>query len=500
MANIIPGAAVLGCGFDIFGAYSAESLQRPLMNVGDAFTPWTAPNGTVFEVPHNASLNPATATSGSATAFESKQTYTSHYAAKANVRGSYGAFSSEFEAAFAREEQSEAEYSYGLYELQATTWTLTLIDQTVAALLPDVLSDPDYTNLPSIYNQENEYLFFRFFAKYGTHFVDRVVCGGSMSYCAAVSKKFSSQSTTISAKLTLEFGGVFSSVGATAKADFAAAGSAWFQNRTVSIRSVGGNTSVLAGIVPSDGTNNNAAFESWLASIASEPAPTQFALSPIASLFSGDQAAAVQQAYEAYANSRLYAEARADGCTLLLSGTPVQAQVTQFTSGKGQPTAHMGVLVALIDRTDLNLAFSRQYDIAVAYERPNTLIATCNQLFEALYADVSGHAGESQYVLALTTYNWWGCGYPTPAAYGLLLSCGAGSGLQQWRTHWTASGTMNNVNYALLGTVGSGPEAGIEAFVSEPESPRVAATAMGLLIPTSSGEGDEQIQFDLLPA
>jgi hypothetical protein len=500
MANIIPGAAVLGCGFDIFGGYSEESLQRPLMNVGGAFTPWTAPNGTVLEVPDNASLNPATATSGSASAFESKQTYTSHYAAKANVRGSYGAFSAEFEAAFSHEEQSEAEYSYGLYELQATTWTLTLINQTVGALLPDVLSDPDYTNLPSAYSQENEYLFFRFFAKYGTHFVDRVVCGGSMSYCAAVSKQFSSQNTTISAKLTLEFGGVFGSAGATAEADFAAAGTAWFENRTVSIRSLGGNTNVLAGIVPSDGTSNNAAFESWLGSIASEPAPTQFALSPIASLFSGDRAAAVQQAYEAYANSRLYAEARHDTCTLLLSGTPVHGPVTQFTSGNGQPTAHMGVLVALIDRTDLNLALARRYDIAVAYEWPNTLIATCNQLFEALYSDLNGYAGESQYLLALTTYNWWGCGYPTPNAYGLLLSCGAGSGLHEWRTHWSATGTINDVNYSLLGIVGCGPDAGIEAFVSEPDSQRTAATAMGLLIPTSSGQGEEQIQFDLLPA
>ena len=50
--------------------------------------------------------------------------------------------------------------------------------------------------------------------------------------------------------------------------------------------------------------------------------------------------------------------------------------------------------------------------------------------------------GESQYVLALTTYNWWGCGYPTPNAYGLLLSCGAGSGLHEWRARWTHTGTL----------------------------------------------------------
>jgi hypothetical protein len=508
MTNPITGSGALGFGFDIFGVYGEDSILRPLINLGSANREWTSQAGETYDVLANTTVSPGSGAGGSAYVFDSRETFSSHFAVKAGIKGSYGAFTGEFEADFAIDTSSERSYIYGLYEEIIDSWSLTLVDWSRNALLPNVLQDPDFADLPSEYTTDNKYLFFRFFTKYGTHFTTRVSCGARMSYCVAVDESYTSNTSTVSTKLSAEFGGVFADASAHAEADFATAGEQWFSNRKVSVRTIGGNTDLVASIIPAYDVNNNAAFQSWITSADRWPSPTGFQVTPIASLFSGDQAAAVNAAYEAYANSRLYAEARTDGCAILLSGRPLipsssaPTMPTGSTPSSGDvPWPEMGWYAAVIDRTDLNVAFLKGYAPQGSGDSPDDIISACNTMWKQMYTDLHSYAGKTQYVFALTSRNWWGPGFPVSEMVSFLEGCGAGTGLEEWRERWTTTGSTSGlIDYVLLGVIGIGPGAGIETFVHEPDSEKSAASAAGLLIPTAINDSPDQVQFDLVPA
>lgn len=480
--NLITGCGVLGFGFDIFGSYSEDSVLRPMMNLGHPDDQWVSPAGVTFDVPGNVSLNASTGASGTAYAFAAKENFVSHFASKANVKGSYGAFAGEFEASFATDTSSESQYSYGLYEELVESWALTLQDWSSDALLPTVTKDPDFTSLPLEFTQENQYLFFRFFAKYGTHFISRVDCGARMSYTVAVSKSYTSSTTEVSVKLTAEFQGVFGESGGNAQADFKVADQRWFDNRQVTVRTIGGDTSLVAGIAPAYGVNDNAPFESWLKSAEKNPAPISFQLAPVSALFSGKRAAAVQAAYAAYANSRLYSEARDDGSTLLLSGVPLVPA----------KTAARGATVAVLDTTDLNVALLQFY--------PEIGWPVSDDFWSQMAAALAPYAGRPQYVLALTLSHWTNFSAPRSPMVTILKSCGAGTGLDDFLRLETSAGRQVGVTYTLLGVMGIGPGLGIESFEhGTGTSGPTPAVASGLLVPVSADNGEDQFQFQLLP-
>ena len=479
--NLVIGCGVLGFGFDIFGPYGEDSVLRPLVDLGHKYEQWTAPNNITYDIPDNVNLNAATGASGNASVFATKEAFTSHFAAKAGVKGSYGAFSGEFEASFANDTSSESEYTYGLYEQLVQSWSLTLQDWSSNKVVAAVLADPDFTDLPSKYTADNQYLFFRFFAKYGTHFISRVECGARMSYSIAVSKSYTTNTNDISVKLTAEFRGALADTSGNASADFKIADQKWFDNRQLSIRTVGGDTSLIASIAPSYNVNNNGPFEKWLTSAEKMPSPIEFQCTPVAQLFSGERAAAVAAAYTAYANSRVYSESRSDGSTILLSGTSLLPAKLSA-----------GICLVVIDRMDLNVVFVKAYD---AGWPPST------SLFTDACAVLDRYAGKSQYIIAVNLCEWRTDAGPTQQMVSLLEGCGAGSALDNWISHLQSRPRLY-MNYTLIGIGGIGRGAGFESFqVASNDSVNPAAAAVtGLLIPTSIDNGEDQFQFDLIQA
>jgi hypothetical protein len=501
--NLIPGCGVLGFGFDIFSAYNRESVLAPLVDLGSADGQWTSPAKNTYDIPANVSLDSSTSASGSAFAFSTKEAFTSHFAMKAGVKGSYGAFSGEFEASFAVDSSSESEYSYGLYEQDIATWTLTLRDSSRERLLANVTRDPDFTSLPSKVTADNEYLFFRFFAKYGTHFISRVQCGARMSYCAAVSKSYTSNTTEVSAKLAAEFRGVFADASANASADFKQADQRWFDSRKVTVQTTGGDSSLVGSISPAYEVNNNSAFERWLGTAEENPASVGFQLTPVSALFSGNQAAAVRTAYEAYANSRLYCESRVEGCSVILSGMPLNVMSPAPAEAATAVNPPSGVFLAVIDRMDLNVVFKRTYQPTAA---PWTVdyLPSCLKMWDQAAADLKHYIGRPQYIVTLCTFGWWGPAYPTADMVTILESCGAGRGLSDWRKSWSTTFTYMNVTYALVSISGIGIGLGLESFHHAPDTRTGSApdtsAVTGLLIPVAIDSGEEQFQFDLASA
>jgi MAC/Perforin domain len=481
--NRITGCGVLGYGFNIFGEYGDESVLRPMMDLGAYDGAWTSPVGIEYLVPTNIDVNSATGAQGSVSAFSSKENFTSHFAAKAGVKGSYGAFTGEFDASFTADSASESEYVYGLYEQVIDAWSLTVRDWSAESLLPAVTRDPDFAALPHTYTQQNKYLFFRFFVKYGTHLVTRVGCGARMSYAAQVAKSYTSSTTEITAKLSAEFRGVFADGTVDAQNDFKTADQRWFDSRQVTIRTTGGDTSLVGSIAPSHGVNDNAPFEAWLASAEREPAPITFQLTPVSALFSAERAAAVNTAYNAYANCRLLAESRRDGYTLLLSGTPLQPPQKEAK----------GVVVAVIDRADLSIRLLKFYD-AIGWPPGDEVF------WGPIAKDLKPYTGDTDFVLALATSGWSNYAIPTSAMIAILESCGAGAGLADWRKDGALK-FQGGLNYALLGVMGVGPGLGIEAFRHAEDFVRDpgAASAAGLLLPMAEDNGEDELEFVLQP-
>ncbi len=463
----IPGAAVVGWGFNIFGRYDETSKIRQLFDLG---TPKVEQiGGRDYEVPSGTSVGTGGSFEGSSSFYSSREAYQSSLSTKASVKGSYGAFSGEFSAEYSSVGKRENEYQYLVFDAARNTWLLSLNEPTISKVLPSVKSDPDFVNLPKTYippqgsNPGNGQLFFRFFKKFGTHFVGTVDMGGSLVYNAYISKSYKYDEDTANAKATLEYNAIFLKTKGEAAAYWKSVGEKWTQDRKVSVRGVGGTTPLIV-VDPMYGENINEKFEAWLASLPESPKAVGFTLTPISQLFSGDQASAVEQAFEAYGNSRVYTASSfllkppPVEPTLIISGNPIK-----YTPDAKQED-HPVYWAVVMDRSTLQVVFNQAFVLDARYK-------SYQEYFAAIHAKLNPF-NDKKHILALTTANMWVLAVAQGELYRLLLACGGGSQLKQVE-EWALKQDSTNhgcIVYSLLGVMGSGPDSGVEAMASAPSS------------------------------
>src|ERR1044072_9382699 len=137
--NLIPGAEMLGYGFNIFKDSSFDSAIQPLLKLG-APKSW-AGKGITYNVPEYVTTPGGSRSDARARAFESGAEFSSYFQSSASVSGSYGAFSTSFSNSYSTEEQNSYSNSWALVEADFHQWSLRLRERVV---LDNVAADPDW--------------------------------------------------------------------------------------------------------------------------------------------------------------------------------------------------------------------------------------------------------------------------------------------------------------------------------------------------------------------
>jgi hypothetical protein len=457
--NLVPGAEVLGYGFNIFGQYSFDSALRPLFDLGATTTPYTYPeSGTVYNVPANVSPPGGSSATAAAYAFSSASEFVSQFQADASVSGSVGAFSGSFASSYSKQQQNSADYSWALVEGKYYAWHLQML-YSAQILLSNITSDPDWANLPSTFNANNAQAFYTFFEKFGTHFISGVACGGTLYYYFSVSKQWSMSANQISASASAEYQGLISSTEAQASVYWSQCTNNWAAARQSYAITVPATTGVIDWVNPPvDSYDQSQQFANWKTSVTNNPSRANFSLTPIYNVFSGAQATALKEAYAAYGSNRIHIESYRDrSCTILVNGTPIQPP-------GGYPAGvNVGWHMIVLDATNNNTIFNRYY--SVDYNQPNWPDPTYDQMA----SDLAPYLGSAKYTLVLASCYMDEGANPNNNLYGVLKSFGAGAGLDQWMTREHRCSGGEEVAYALAGAGTS--VAGCEAFLDTQVAP-----------------------------
>lgn len=483
--SLVPGHAVLGKGFNIFGRYNAASAKATLFDMTQpALRAWRSPqSGMLYILPQNVD-DPVElgVQSGESTTFNSKSSVSQYFSAQANVSGKYGMFSAEFDAAFSSVGQQIADYYLGLVCVRSKNYKLRLLDASIDKLAPWVLDDPDFRGLPAEYkpsDPENVRAFFAFFNKFGTHFVNEVDMGGRLDYYTAIDKSYSKSETDFKAKLKLEAKAVFFAAKAEGSVAWNQLGEDWASKRIVRISATGSNT-ILDALVPGFNDNFHWIYNQWLVDLRFMPMPVDFSLVPIHSLFSGAQAQALKEATEAYAGNSL---------TLY---TPDDYDVYDRSSGfanlNDKPLAPApslgspGVRALVLDRSTLAVKVDKVYRITQHSIDPETL-----KEYAAVVADLDPYQGNRNVIVAILI--WWVSGvqlYPSVPLANLLKNLGAGDAMDTWWSLKHTSSALGLVSYGIVGTYGGSAPA-LEAFAMHDSTATRGLLLEAFLKPEYSG-------------
>ncbi|HLK02194.1 MAG TPA: MAC/perforin domain-containing protein [Streptosporangiaceae bacterium] len=478
----IPGASVVGCGFNILGTYSPQSVTSQIVSLGNPDSSTYQYAGNTYSVPQNASPIDYTFSSGSSYLYSTQEQFQGHFAQKSGVSASYGAFSGQFNLAYSNTVNTDYSYYYGIYEADITTWELKVNQTSANWLTPEFVNDPDVQALPSTFTSENQEQFFTVFRKWGTHFVAQVILGGSLDYYSAVMTSYSSSQTQVKANIELEYKAVFTSSKATSEVQWSQLGQNWANSREVKVVATGGNSAPLNALSPTYGDSDSDIFKTWSDGVAQNPSVIEFSLRPLSVLFSGAQAHAVQAALFAYTNGAIVAWGSSDytpgkapggGNVTTSFGINVNGIITQPDPPVVQPPPDVlapgevvpigGYQVALLDPVTYEPLMSHLYYQAYLPDSLNPDPA----IYDTMMADIST-VPPNTYVAVVTGFAIDLRNYPSQAFYQWLLSVGAEMKAWQKFIGYTFKGGLSQ--YVVVGRQGLVPGSAIENFKAVYES------------------------------
>ncbi|HJW96071.1 MAG TPA: MAC/perforin domain-containing protein [Thermoanaerobaculia bacterium] len=478
--NLIPGAEMLGYSFNIFSNYSFDSAIRPLLQLG-APTTWNGADGKSFNVPENVGVPGGSYSSARCTTFETGSEFNSYFQSSASVEGSVGAFSASFSTSYSTEQRDSSSYSWALIEADVHSWTLNLQKRVLS---DDVANDPDWLAVPDNFtphDDQNVLAFFRFFQKYGTHYIAQVTAGGTLYYYLTVSRSAHYTSHDIQQSAMAEYHGLISSTKVEATRRWGDASSNWTQNRQARAFAVPATTAVLDWVnPPKDSWDEGGQFATWKKEVTERPSRTKFALRPIWDLFSGAKWMSLQLAYQAYANTRISVSAsRWQDDTIMISGTPMFLSQPPDKTGAWQ--------LVLIDSRSLKPVFNKTYSFHPGPRWPD-------DTYEKMTADLRPYAGNDAYILAAATSYGDMAETPTTDFYGVLRSFGAGKALDRWykKQQHGCTLTPGTIAYALVGRGGSAT--GCEKYVIVTETDTPGVTVNTFLLPLAGSFYPQEYQ------
>ncbi|MCR6642455.1 MAG: MACPF domain-containing protein [Sporocytophaga sp.] len=477
--NTIPGAEILGFGFNIMGEYNESSITFQLFThkKQDATEYTYPPTGVTYQVPDNTTVLTQNDTSGSSNVFNTRQQFQSYFSAKAGLSGSAGGFSGEFNMAYSQSFNTENNYYYGVSEANYQSWQLLMNSTNSQWLSTSFTEDPAVQNLPSKYTNENKECFFAVFRKFGTHFISKATVGGNLSYFVAIDQSFSSDQTQVQANLALEYKGVFFSTKAEAEAIWNQLGEQWAENRIVKVAAEGGDTSTLEALNPGFGDSENSVFTYWKSAVMENPSIILFQLTQLSELFTGDTASAIAEAIKVYTNSAILATANADvsfgqgpdggdyitssciivnGDIVLPDPVPVAPHPKVYNwNGYDYVMPVGGFQIAIFDSDTMEVIMSHMY-----YVDTYSLDTEQN-----VYNDIMNDINEiiqTNYTVVIAGFAVDLMNYPTTEFATWLYSCGAT--LSGWKHYFGYTGVTGIVNYVCISKQGQLPGTAIEQF------------------------------------
>lgn len=476
--DLVPGAEMLGYGFNIFGDYSFEAALRPLLTLG-AVQPWNAPSGKVYSLPANVNTPGGSRSSATSQAFSSSQEFTNYFQTSASVSGSLGAFGGSFGATYSTAQQNNVDYSWALVEADVYEWDVE-INYDPGIILPEVLADSDWSGLPQQFDPNdpsNVLAFYRFFQKFGTHFISMVSAGGTLYYYFSVENSAQYDSEQIGVSASAEYRALISSTQVEAQANWGDTAANWTSNRQSHAETVPATPAIVGWVNPLPGSyDSTGSYTAWQDSVTNFPSRANFSLTPIWALFSGSQWSALQAAYAAYGSNRISVQAAPDHtATMIVNGTPM-------TPTGDQPTAILpGWQLLVLDSRTLAPQLNRYYNIP--YGIPNWP----DPIYDKMAADLQPYVGNAGYMLiAATSYMDQGAN-PDASFYAVLKSFGAGTALDRWYAMpHHCDDNPNTAVYALIGTGVAIP--GTEGFggYHDPGFP-MSVNLNALLLPLAGG-------------
>lgn len=496
--NTILGASMLGYGFNILGSYDFSSktfsILTPVSGTSNTYTDPYSKN--TFAVPDNTSVTRGSGDQTQSASFivaQDQNAFQSELAVKAGISGSYRGFSGEFNFAFGNQAQSQSMYWYSMGTGTFESWIVALQEASSQQFDSVFADDPDVQAMQNqtSFTQQNQDIFFQVFEKWGTHFIDTVVVGGTFFYYVSVDESFSSDETTINTDLNLEYKALFVDAQAQSSVDWSTLGQQWSSDRTASWSAAGGDASLLEALSPDPtyGNNYSTAFQGWVGSIANAPATIGFHLTPISDLFSGSLVQAITDALTAYTNQGVYVSAEADVTgqeiwtgtgLIMLSGTTIDNPATAPAGALG------GAQLAVFDGVSLEPLV----DVGAYWPAYSV---TQSAVWAPLALAVQGLTQQS-YIVALTAFGLSDIsGFPPPDFVTWMQGCGAS--LSAWKNDFGAyCGDEFAVSYTLVGQQGLEPGDAVEKFntnVVAPGDPEptgnFTADASPALVPAIGG-------------
>jgi hypothetical protein len=471
MADWIPGIQdQLGWGINIFGSYfqsahhPSSKLQNQLLDAtASGATEEITINGVTYKKPVNVAVDSGHTFSGDTFVFESKSKVVEHWQEEAEVKGSYGAFSGGFKESFQSSSESESNLYYCIHEASSLVYSLNLRNPAATMIAKAVQDDPDFTALQPLLNQcqgindSNRATYFRFFHKYGTHIITTVRMGGYMNYYASAASSYDKSKQEFTSQVNAEYGALFSGSGS---AGWGKVSEKWMSTRRATLIGYGGNpaSKLVSDIFSnwSKDTDFSADFKEWVSSVPGNPSPVGFTLYPVASLFAGQQAGLVHDAYLEYANAQMSVSiigTRPVGISVSWRGQILQVP----EPGKDYS---QGAFWVLIDRANGKSTIVPQPTITqnnYTYQDPSKIPDDVKNLQKGkalvLFCSAVGRTGGGP----------GGGPAPKEPLLSFLRNCGGGDSLNEVMT-WKgwAEMTYSHGYYCLLGQINSGPQTGEE--------------------------------------
>lgn len=442
-------ANYIGYGFNISGTRSIDSATLPI------FDPIKAPTvpftflGRTYTVPSYVLATEHAATDISDGVYESRWHLENKLASDVVISAStdflFGSFNAEIETTFKQRilEDSTNHYAYKYYYSKLAILTFELDDnyysdhflKTVEEL-PDEI-EPDGSNL---------FLFNNFFQQYGSHYIKSLIIGGLLKFYAAASVSDFQGDYDLDTVMHMEYDGLFVSGSIDASLEKSETWKNYKSQSQVSIMALGGDTTKLAAIdAYSPSSHTKDMYDSWLASIKTDPAIVDFKLDGIWVLC-GDKMDIVKTAWEKYGN-RMHPKIsmkvdifppRKDLLPQAVYNLPINPPVlsigTTVLTLPTKPNGPSGVQVVVFDGSQEiteseAVVWNKYYTLPVDQSWRKTLPA----MYDSVYNDITSHKLHAEgNVIIFATFGLECDMYPTQELQALLKTAGAGAALDKW--------------------------------------------------------------------
>lgn len=465
----------LSAGFNIYGAYdlATSTLNRKI------FDPAKAPAGdedTPFgRLPAYLSYRPIKNSDFFHASGDGRDSFQSSFAARASVDVSVGAFSGHVEAAYGRQVAESSQYAFANISYREMLGSLTLEGLADSRYLTDEFAAA-LAALPDKAIPENLERFSDFFQAFGAYFVSQITVGATLEYYVAVQQSSNMLATEISAKATAEYNALFVSGKVSAEMSSDQRWESYRKKKTASLRIKGGGDTERALLSQVDATSQDSMspstaknYEAWLRSVAANPAVMDFRLTGIWEVC-GAKRKAVEDAFRQYGRLMrplLQVETK----TIVQPGESYTPGI--FLGGSLVPAdppaipyrGWGGLRLAVIDRRRPTADGVRMSKV---YNMPAGDGSSYRAFFDQVHKDLkSGGFVNEAYFIVLATFGWLDAFPPTPEFVRTMQEAGAGTQLATWLESAPQVGTgaiKADVNYILVGTMKSGPTAGVEVL------------------------------------